>query len=254
MEAIMRRGRGLTIVVPGLALGALLLGTTAARADVTDPPGRCVGTASFAEGVDGPFTVDSRTLEPGDVITVPLSDDVTWEGSLVGVTEGQQRDISGFVKVDMPAPLPDITIDTWDGPATRIANNGVEEYSLPAITPRGVEIKVFGEHWENGTLFCSGSATIKVEGSPFSTPVTPVALVALLGSLALSFLASRKASLGLGVVAGLALGISLALALLFLGVVPLNSPVLTVLPVIGAVGGGVWGKLGVFAAATSAAG
>ena len=243
----MRSRPVLTVALPALTLGAMTWGMLPARADVVTPPGNCVGTAAFSNGADGAFTVDSSALTSSDVTTIPLSDDVTWQASLNGVTAGSQRDIAGFVKLDMPWPIPDVTLDRWSGPSSLTENSGTKHYSLPSFTPRDVVLDVYGEHRESGTLFCSGSAKVKIAGSAFSSIVTPVSLAMLAGSLGLSLLASRKGRAGLGAVAGLATMISLGLALLMFGALPLNSSLLTVLPLAGLVLGGLWGKLGLLA-------
>lgn len=243
----MRWQRNLVVAGALAALGALAVGGVAA-ADITEPPGRCVGTASFQRGAgDGPFTVDSRTLSPDDVTTVPLKDTVSWTGELVGVSPGQ-REISGYVKVDLPPPLPDLTIDSWDGPSSLTANQGTKNYSLPSVTPRGVEFRVYGSHSEAGTVFCTGSAKVKVEGSALASPITIASLV-LLAASAVPLVLAGKGKPGLGGLMGLFLGLFLGLSLVLLGVLPLNSVVVTILPLAGVIGGVVWGKLALLAKA-----
>lgn len=235
----------------GLVVAATAFLATPAAADVTEPAGRCVGTASFAKGVDAPFTVSSATLQSGDVTSIPLSDTVTWSGKLVGVS-AQSRDISGFVKIDMPWPIPDITLDSWDGPSARVENSDTKEYSLPSITPRDVELRVYGEHREAGAVFCSGAAKVKIDGSRFG-PFTIVSLVLFAAAAALAALASRRASPVMGTIAGMLTLLFAGIALLFLGVLPLNSPLLTVLPVLGLPLGFAWAKAALLAAKATVA-
>ena len=219
---------------------ALVVVATPASADITEPAGRCTGQAAFAAGVDGPFTVSSADLQPGDVTTIPLEDTVTWSGRLVGASSGS-REISGFVKIDMPWPIPDITLDDWGGTSSRTENSDTTDYSLPAITPRGVELRVYGEHREAGAVFCSGSTKVKLEGSSFG-PFAIASVVLLVASALVAAVASKRASAGLGTAAGFFTLLFLALALVFLGVLPLNSPLVTVLPVLGLPLGFAWGK------------
>jgi hypothetical protein len=166
--------------------GAALVGAGPVRADVVQPPGACVGTASFASGTeaDGPFSVDSRTLSPDDVTVVPLSDTVTWTGEVSGVAPGTSREVDGFIRLDLPWPLPDVTIDSWNSTTMNVANQGVEDYDLPSALPRGTELRVYGEHRENGVLVCRGSATAALEGGAFSSPVTVAATVLAVPALA----------------------------------------------------------------------
>ena len=226
-----------SLVIVGSVLAA------PAAADVTTPPGRCVGSASFAKGGDGPFSVSSKDLSPSDVTTVPLSDTVSWEGSLIGVPAGTSREISGYVKVDMPWPIPDVTIDDWGGSSSRVANKDVKEYSLPSVTPRGVELRVYGQHSEAGQVFCSGSTKIKINGGAFSSPFALISLALLVASAALLAFTGMAVRPVLGAVAGFLTMLFLASTLLFLGVLPLNSVVVSVLPVLGIPLGAVWGKL-----------
>lgn len=229
-----------------VVLATLVTTGTTVGADVTDPPGRCVGQASFAKGVDGPFTMSSSALSSSDVTSIPLSDTVTWSGSLVGVT-AQSREISGYVKIDMPWPIPDITLDSWDGTSSRTQNSDVEEYTLPSITPRDVVLRVYGEHREAGTVFCSGAAKVKIDGSRFG-PFTIASIVLFAGAAALAALASRRTRPVLGTVAGFLTMLFAAIALLFLGVLALNSPLITILPVLGLPLGFAWAKAGLLAA------
>ena len=150
---------------------------TAAHAEVS-PAGACTGTGVFTTGTkaNGPFSVDGATVPAGKVIEVPKSDTVMWHGTVVGPAAGVERPISGFVAVDLPWPLGRATVDSWGGKSKRVENNGSKKYDLPDSVPRGVEFKVFGEHHENGKLFCSGSATVEVEGSAFDSAAAPVAL------------------------------------------------------------------------------
>ena len=228
-----------------LAAGVMLVAAPAASADVTEPPGRCVGAVDFTEGVDGPFSISSATLEPGDVTTIPLEDTVTWRGQLVGASAAP-REISGFVKVDMPWPIPDVALDEWDGTSSRTENRDTKDYSLPSVTPRGVELRVYGEHREAGAVFCSGSTKVKVDGSRIG-PFSLASIVLFGASAAMALLASRRAGAFLGVVAGFFTLLFLGLTLLFLGVLPLNSVLLTVLPILGLPLGFAWAKAALLA-------
>jgi hypothetical protein len=244
-------GRIVAPLVAGTVAAALLVAASPAAAEITEPAGRCFGQAAFATGIDGPFTVSSTDLQPGDVTTIPLEDTVTWSGRLTGATTGS-REISGFVKIDMPWPIPDITLDDWGGSSSRIENADTTDYSLPSITPRGVELRVYGEHREAGAVFCSGSTKVKLEGSSFG-PFAIASVVLLAASALVAAIASKRASAGLGTAAGFFTLLFLALALVFLGVLPLNSPLVAALPVLGLPLGFAWGKaafLGAKVAAT----
>lgn len=230
----------------GLALAAATAFTLAgpAGADITEPPGRCVGRAELANGVDGPLTLDSSTLTPDDVTVVPLSDTVTWRGQLTGIEGPGEREISGFVKVDLPWPFPDVTVKEWSTVTKRTARSDTTDYSLPSVTPRNVELRVYGEHRENGAVFCSGATNVKIAGGMFGSPIAIVSVVALLLSAAGLALSGKGSHPILGGVTGLlALGFA-GLTLVFAGVLPLNSILVTALPIVGIPVGVLWGKLG----------
>jgi len=243
--------RSATRLVTGLfgismmAAGALAA-TTPAGAEVTDPPGRCVGRAEITADGAEPVLIDSSTLQPGDVTTVPRSGSIVWSGELVGVDAGAERPIAGFVKVDLPWPAPDVTIKDWSGTSTRVERSNTSEYSLPSITPRGVTLPVYGEHRENGELFCAGSTKIRLTGSAFASPLTVAALVGLILSGAGLFFAGRGSHPVLGAVTGLlTLGL-LGAFLLLGGILPVNSVVVTILPVLGIPVGLLWSRFAPF--------
>src|SRR4051794_27748784 len=156
-------------VVAGVASPAAAGGT---------PAGKCVGSAAVSGGREGsaPFPVNAEV--PADHVTVvPKADIVRWQGGVVGPVAGVERPIAGFIAVDLPWPLGRQTVETWGGTSKKIGKAGIRDYDLPSSVPRGVEFRVVGEHNENGDLFCSGEATVKIEGSAFDSPATPVALV-----------------------------------------------------------------------------
>jgi len=220
-------------------------------ADVTEPPGRCTGSAALANGVDGPMTLDSASLTPDDVTVVPLSDTVTWKGQLTAVGDGGEREVSGFVKVDLPFPFPDVTVKEWSTVTKRTGRSDTTDYSLPSITPRNVELRVYGEHRENGAVFCTGSTKIKIAGGMFGSPLAIVSVVALVLSAAGLVFSGKGSHPVLGGVAGLLAFGFLGATLMFAGLVPLNSILVTLLPVIGIPAGVVWGRLGVLGGGTA---
>jgi hypothetical protein len=184
----------LASILVGLGLGGIA-GATPADAEIDGP---CSGSAEFNKGG---FTVDANELAPGEVVEVPVADTVHWQGAIDGVSG--ERDIDGSVSVDLPWPLGEATIDSWDGSTTETGNQGVKTYDLPSLIPRGVEFEVKGQHSEDGTVVCTGTVTVKVEGSAFDSPLTPVALagtaisgvgLVLAGRPVLSKLAARGAA------------------------------------------------------------
>lgn len=64
---------------------------------------------------------------------------------------------------------------TWSGDTDTTSKGGVDDYDLPWAVPAGVEFTVRAEHTDdNGT--CRASATMKIEGGPFDTPIAPISL------------------------------------------------------------------------------
>lgn len=183
----MRRWAVLTgLVVASAAIG--MVGAAPAGATIEGP---CSGSGTFVDGLDsggGSFTVDGKT---GEVVEIPLEDTVRWQGAISGVSG--QREVSGFVAVDLPWPWGKVNIESWgnDGKlASAVENRGEEEYDLPSLIPRGVEFKVYGEHNDQG-VSCDFSVRVKVEGSAFDTPLTYGSVVLTLGSAGLLALAGR---------------------------------------------------------------
>lgn len=195
-----------------------------AAADVVAPPGNCVGTGKFETGVrngDGarvPFSVDSRTLPAGATVEIPLKDAVDWGGwlpRLAGVDPTASspppsariagRGIRGYFQVQLPPPIGWRTVDDWgvkvaqtntSRPSDRVASKGQHRYDLPSVLA-GLQVKVRGYHYENvtdassGSLYCSGTAIVRLEGSITDNPAAEAAAVALVLSGALVVYASR---------------------------------------------------------------
>lgn len=153
--------------------------------------GPCSGSGTFRNGLEsggGSFTVDAST---GEVITVPLKDDVAWEGAIA--IPARQRPVSGWVRIDLPWPLGGIDIDTWgkDGRvAGAVDNSGTESYDLPSVIPRGVEFRLEGEHHD--VEDCSGYALIQVEGAATDSWAVWPALVLTIAAFALTAFAGKR--------------------------------------------------------------
>lgn len=79
----------------------------------------------------------------------------------------------------------------WNDPdATGTANSGVYHYDLPDVLA-GYDIVVFGEHFEDNALYCSGFATIRFDGSsPLPLVGYAITVVSIIG-LALAMRARK---------------------------------------------------------------
>ena len=154
--------------VAGLFFGLLVAGGAPRAAAELESTNGCQGSGSFR---DGGFVVDAATVG-GDLVTVPRSDTVDWQGS-VAAPPGEY---SGSISVELPKPFGTLEIDSWSGNSQTMANAGAHEYDLPSIVPAGVEFTLVGEHVDqNGT--CSGWVRMEVDGGPFDSPLTAVSLV-----------------------------------------------------------------------------
>jgi opacity protein-like surface antigen len=152
------------LAVAGAVVLVLLMTAGPAAADVVDPSGACVGSGTWQEGG---FSETSTDHVPDDVIEIPRKDEVSWSGAIGGAQLGDEvprRDIAGKVELQLPPPVGWITVDDWGGSSVRAANEGVHDYDLPSVVS-GVKMKLRGQHSDAGTLTCSGSVFVKVEGS-----------------------------------------------------------------------------------------
>jgi hypothetical protein len=212
-----------------------------AAADLSQPPGACEVTTTWGEG--GP-TVESASAEPGAVIEVPRAEKVTWSARVNGPEEGVDRPVAGSVSLALPAPLGTVTLDEWTGATDNIETSGVR--SLPDLLPAGVIFDLRLEHHENGSLFCTATVRLRMEGGPGPIAWTGLALMLLFGAL-LSMVGIRGGcsfwmrllAAGLGLLIAILLGGTLVL----FGVLPLNSIVTVVLALVGLVFGSVLCKL-----------
>ena len=148
--------------------GLLVAGGAPTASAQLDSTNGCQGSGVF---IDGGFAVDAAAI--GDeLVTVPRSDTVQWQGS-VAAPPGVY---AGSISVELPPPFGSMEIDSWSGNSQTTSNAGVEEYDLPSLVPAGVEFKVVGAHTDvNGT--CSGYVRMTVEGGAFDSPLTAISLV-----------------------------------------------------------------------------
>jgi hypothetical protein len=241
----MARRLGRWLAGGALGVAVALVPAAPAAADLVDPPGACVGTAVWQEG--GPSIV-STERSPDDVVEIPRKATVNWTGRVVGPQAGTERTIDGEVFIDLPPLLGGITLDRWSGRASNVDKSGTYSYDLPSIIPAGVVFTVVGEHAENGKVHCDGEADVMIKGGVFDSPLVWAALGGLLLLGVLTALAGRSDGGGgigrmlLGALLGLLLFLFGSLTLILFGVLPLASPVVTVLLGLGLVLGGLWGK------------
>jgi len=173
------------------ALAALLIAMAAAPLALPTPAhasisGPCFVTAAVS-GSDGD-TATYETIDPQaktGTYTVPISGSAAYNGGInVQVPDGG-RAISGSVSAKLPFGL-SVQIKSWqDDDATETGDVGTVTWDLPDATPRGIPITVSGSH--SDIQGCSGSITVKLDGSLMDSPVgvATTVLTAATGLLAL---------------------------------------------------------------------
>lgn len=155
-------------LAPAAALGLVVMGFAGRAAAHVDSSNGCKGTGSFREGG---FVVDAQSVG-SDVVEIPRSDTVDWQGSVTAPPGAY----SGSISVDLPPPFGAVGIDSWSGSSQSTVNAGAKSYDLPSIVPAGVEFRVAGSHTdENG--FCNGYVNLKIKGGAFDSPLAPASLV-----------------------------------------------------------------------------
>ena len=74
----------------------------------------------------------------------------------------------------------------------RYANDGAHSYKLPNVLI-GMEMRLHGEHRENGVVVCSGAVNVKIAGSIWSNPLSYAGIGGLVIAGGMLFVAGRPA-------------------------------------------------------------
>lgn len=145
-----------------------ILSATAAPATTTGP---CTASGTI-NGTT--YNATQKSVE------IPKKGAVRWRGAINGTGK---RAINGKVYLELPAPFGKMVIGNgeWDGPSSRYANTGVYKYDFPAALI-GPKFVLSGNHAEKGTVVCTGTVTVQLEGSKTKNPL-------LIASLILTFFA-----------------------------------------------------------------
>ncbi|MFM7224361.1 MAG: hypothetical protein ACKO1Y_02840 [Actinomycetota bacterium] len=160
----MVRLRTLMAVIVGSAV-PLVLAASPAAATVDGP---CAATAGSWENA---ISYDVAKLER---VTLPREDELVWQASVLSPAAGR-RPVSGSVRADLPAPLPDVTIWSWQSRSTLKSNSGTYDYAFSPVLG-GFDIPVTGVHRERGAV-CTGTVVVRFEGGGFHNPVVFVAVL-----------------------------------------------------------------------------
>jgi hypothetical protein len=142
-----------------LSLGGMFVLMDAAPSGATvSPSDKCIG--------NGQFVALGKTYHASDagVDEVKRKDDVNWDGEIV--VPATEAPYSGNIKVSLPPPFGEVTIDSWKGSSDSTKNSGTKHYDIPGFVPANVEFEVSGFHTQNGVT-CTGAVKVKIEGSGF---------------------------------------------------------------------------------------
>jgi hypothetical protein len=154
-------------MVATAALCAAMLATSAAPARADAVTGGCYGEGTWEGSGQVEKSVDH---DPTDVIVIPQSDTVDWVGGIGDnrpPAEGPPRVVAGAVQLRILGKW--VTIDSWAGEKTGLANSGTKHYDLSSMLI-GIKMKLRGFHHEPN-INCKGSVFVKVEGSTTSNPL-----------------------------------------------------------------------------------
>jgi hypothetical protein len=235
----MRVRNMVVLAVVAAGVGLVAAPAAPAGADVVTPPGACRGVGIW---VDGDFRELTRQHETDDVIDIPIEDVVRWQGKVGTATRGDttdRRPVDGSVELELPLGQSRVVND-WGGTSVEEVTSGRHKYSLPFVF-KGVKMKLSGHHDDGGERLCSGSVYVQVEGSALSNPLTWAGIVGLvLSILGLGWAGRGRHPIG-GALAGLVFGGAIGGLLLMFAVIPLDSVLLLIAPIVGLVLGIVLG-------------
>lgn len=165
------------LLLAGGVVAAVLLTPGVASASLSGP---CDAQGVFDDGT----VVNPKTDNSAEV---PSEGTVNWKGS-IQVAAAEDMPYSGAIVLQLPVPLADVDLESWDGETDETSESGSYSYELPDLVPGGFEVGVTGSHTQAGVT-CSGSVVLSVAGS--SGAAVGVTTVLGAGSAALVGLAGR---------------------------------------------------------------
>lgn len=178
--------RGAVTGRPALLVGlvsivALLAGLGAWRAP---------GQGARPPSLDGPCRVTARLtpggvqVDPsvtGGVYTVPPSATIAYDAVLSAADQGRRR-LQGHVVLDLPPPLPDVTLASWDEVGGLPDTTGLRRYDLPGRwAPTGLTLRVSAVHQEPA-LRCAGTLDLRLGGGGTTSLLRPIAVALLIAA------------------------------------------------------------------------
>jgi len=169
------------LVAAAIIVGVPVLSATAAHATISGP---CT-----AGGTIGKHHYDARQASA----LIPRKGTVRWTGAIS--KSGGKRNIEGKVYLKLPPPFGHIVIanGSWDGPSSSYANRGKYHYDLPTALV-GPKFTLYGHHAERGSVVCTGTMELRLEGSRWKNPAIIASLVlTLLAVINMGFVLRVKA-------------------------------------------------------------
>jgi hypothetical protein len=196
------------------------------------PAGAAVTGPCDAAGAIGATTYVPRRIRGNEVVTVPKSAKVRWEGS---VTRPAGRRVPYRGEVAVTVAGFDVTVDEWRGTTGKMAVAGARAYDA-GVLPGGVVYRLHGSHHQ-GRLSCRGEMLVQLEGGKgVAVPIAFAGTAATFSLLAWFAARGRRVR---GALAGLVLGGFVALDLVLFARADLASRDLLVFPIAGLVLGAI---------------
>ena len=236
MDNLVRRSIGRVAVAA--SLGAAPVVVTLLAITVA-PAGAVVAGPCDASGAVDATAYAPRRIRGNQVVTIPKTGTVRWQGSIVGGARPSARAAAARVAyrggVELTVAGFELSVDRWHGTTGKMATEGALAYDA-GVLPGGVVYRLHATH-SRGRVKCAGEMLVKLEGG--KGVAVPIACAGTAAAFLLALLSAVRARWALGALAGLALGAFVALDLVLFARADLASRVLLVFPIAGLVLGAI---------------
>ena len=216
------------------AIGRLAVATTLVfvtlLAVATAPAGAVVTGPCDATGAIDATTYVPRRIRGNEVVTLPKSATVRWEGSMVDGARPRAR-VPYRGGIDVTVAGFDVAVDRWRGTTAKAAVEGERRYDFDAL-PGDVVYRIHGSH-RYGRVACTGEMLVQLEGGKGAA--VPIAYAGTAATFVLLAVFAARGRRILGALAGLVLGGFVAVDLVLFARADLASRGLLVFPVAGLV-------------------
>ena len=227
MDNLARRSIG-RLAVAATPVVVTLLAITVA------PAGAVVTGPCDASGAVDATAYAPRRIRGNQVVTIPKTGTVRWQGSIVGgarpsARAGAAARVADRGGVGLTVAGFELSVDRWHGTTGKMATEGARAYDAGAL-PGGVVYRLHATH-SRGRVKCTGEVLVKLEGG--KGVAVPIAYAGTAAAFLLALLFAVRARWALGALAGLVLGGFVALDLVLFARADLASRALLVFPVAG---------------------